>query len=53
VESIRFVSAIRLAQLIREKKIGARETVEAFIAHIERVNPTRRIPVRRGAPRGR
>jgi len=40
VESIRFLSAIRLAQLIREKKIGSRETVDAFIAHIERVNPT-------------
>jgi len=40
VESLRFVSATRLARLIRERKISAREVVEAFIAHIERVNPT-------------
>jgi hypothetical protein len=40
VESLRFVSATRPARLIRERKISAREVVEAFIAHIERVNPT-------------
>ena len=38
-DEIIFVSATRLANLIREKKVSALEAVRAFIARIEKVNP--------------
>jgi amidase len=33
------MSAVQMARLIREGKLSARETLEAHLAHIERVNP--------------
>ena len=40
MQDLNFVSASRIAQLIRERKVTSREVVELHIAQIERVNPT-------------
>jgi amidase len=39
MESIPFTSAVKLARLLRARKLSATEVVGAFIAQIERVNP--------------
>jgi len=39
MHDLNFVSATRIAQLIREKKVSSREVVELHIAQIERLNP--------------
>ena len=38
-EELCFTPALRLAQMIRAKKVSATEVVKAFIAQVERVNP--------------
>ena len=35
-----FISAIQLASMIRDRKVSAREVMQAHLAQIERVNPT-------------
>ena len=38
-ESIAFAPAVELARLVRERKIGALELLEAHLARVERLNP--------------
>jgi aspartyl-tRNA(Asn)/glutamyl-tRNA(Gln) amidotransferase subunit A len=39
LEDLCYTPAVRLGQLIREKKLGAVEVADAFLARIEQVNP--------------